>query len=98
MQTIRRTADGYEFEGEIIGGGISEACDFLRWLGAQDDEIVEVRSNGRVLIRGRLADVAALAYLGIGGATLGRVRRAICWNGNNAAVTPAGRRRPTPRP
>ncbi len=62
MQTIRRTADGYEFEGEIIGGGISEACDFLRWLGARDDEIVEVRSNGRGLIRGRLADVAALAY------------------------------------
>ena len=62
MQTIRRTADGYEFEGEIIGGDISEACDFLRWLGARDDELVEVRQKGRVLIRGRLSDVAALAF------------------------------------
>ena len=62
MQTIRRTADRYEFEGEIIGDDLNEAYDFLRWLGARDDEIVEVRSIGRALIRGRLADVAALAY------------------------------------
>jgi hypothetical protein len=61
MQTINKERIGYSFEGEMIGRTLAEAAEFLLWLGARPDEIVEVRSNERVFLRIRLKDLVGLA-------------------------------------